>query len=108
MNDRLIEGGADYEKFAVWREYGHGRNTIGLVSRIYRIALFARNELAFGIDGHQPQMVRSERVQDVKNALRGAKGQRFGSAAPSHDGVSGRLAVHQREPSVFGHGEARH
>src|SRR5262249_51505376 len=48
----------------------------------------------------------SERVQRVKNALRGGVSQGFGGAASSLDRVSRALAIHQGQPPVFAYREA--
>src|SRR5262245_40201103 len=73
---------------------------------IRRISLRARPELAFSVNRHEPEMVGAERMQHEECAARGGIGQRFGGSALSFHGVSGRLAIHQREPTVFLYAEA--
>src|SRR5262249_27228935 len=79
----------------------------GLVMGIHRVSLRARREFAFGIDGHEPEMVGTERVQHEKRAARRGVGQRLCGAAPSLHWIPRRAAIHEREPAVFLHAEAR-
>ncbi|MGY3121476.1 hypothetical protein ACVWXQ_005413 [Bradyrhizobium sp. S3.14.4] len=105
--DRLIESGADKHELLVGRDHDHGGDTVPLAVRIHRVSLGPRLEHAFGIDRHQPKMIRSERVQHEEGARRRSESQRFGRATPALDRVAGRLHVEQRETTVALQAEAR-
>jgi len=71
--------------------------TRSVLSGVFAVVPFRlRCELAFTVHGHQPKMIRTERVQHVKDALRGGKSQRFGGTALFVDGVARQLSVHPK------------
>ena len=79
-----------------------------LVWRITRVLLHAWRKLAITGDGHDADVVGSERVHHVEHVLRGRICQRFGSTALPFYGVPGRLSVDQFKPALGAHGEAGH
>src|SRR5260370_31971848 len=63
-NDWLVERGADKDELLIGRDHDHGGHAVGLIMRIHRVSLWARGEFAFGVDGHQAEMVGAERGHD--------------------------------------------
>src|SRR5215472_1630598 len=105
-NDWLVERGADKDELLIGRDHDHRGHAIGLIVGIHRVPLRSERQLASSVDGHQTQMVGTERVKDDQRAARGAVGERLRGAAPSLHRVSGSFDVDECQSAFFGNGEA--